>query len=305
MKHEVSAVDRGLQLLDADTSLPQTPEPATVGDIMQCGVITIRPESPACEAVNLLVGNDISGLPVVDDSGLVGVISEKDILKLVAGAEPLAGTVGDLMTQDVVTCDEETSIVNICACLAAHSFRHVPVVRARKLVGIISRSDLIRACKDRFRPDDTYAESPADVDGPVARDVMTYGLLTVGSETPIYQAMDILARWDITGLPVVDDYLSLIGIVSEKDMLRALCNPDVGPACVGALMTKEVVSFQEGTPLLDICDCLARSDFRRVPILNQGKLTGIVSRRDLIVYLLKNRSQTATWRTAEAGTLQD
>lgn len=271
-------------------SCSQVPEPTHVGDIMQYGVITITPETSGYEAIRLLVERDISGLPVVDDIGLVGMISEKDILRMVVEAQSIPATVSEFMTTEIVTCEEDAGISEVCTSLAGNAFRHIPVVRGDKLVGLVSRSDLIRAHKDRFRPATKTSDPCPDLRRPVARDVMTCGLLTVTPETPLYQAMQMLASHDITGLPVVDDALYLVGILSEKDIIEVLCNPQPAPQSIGALMTTDVVSFGEEDSLMDLCDCLATNGFRRVPILRHGRLIGIVSRRDLIVFLLKNRS---------------
>ena len=95
---------------------------------------------------------------------------------------------------------------------------------------------------------------------------------------------------DITGLPVVDDSMKLMGIISEKDIINLLCDPDAKPGLVQDCMTREVVSFGWDDSLFEICHCLINNNFRRVPILEKGKLTGIISRRDIIVYIMQNRS---------------
>lgn len=290
MEHGQSTTGSAVQSFSGSVAVSDMSEPTLISDIMQYGLVTVGPETSGHEAIRLLVEKDISGLPVVDGTRLVGMISEKDILKMVVRSDSVPGSVSEFMTTDVVTCDEDASISEVCTSLAEHSFRHIPAMRGRKLVGIVSRSDLIRAFQGRFKPDGLGSDHLADASRPVARDVMTYGLLTVTSETPVYRAMQMLASREITGLPVVDDAMRLVGILSEKDIIEVLCDPQAASKTVGELMTADVVSFDEDDCLMDICDCLARSDFRRVPILNNGKLIGIVSRRDLIVFLLKNRS---------------
>ena len=94
---------------------------------------------------------------------------------------------------------------------------------------------------------------------------------------------------NISGLPVVDD-TGLVGIISEKDVLRLLYDNKVLQGSVGDYMTGNVVSFDEEENLADICDCLMNNYFRRVPILLHGKFFGVISRADLIVNILKNES---------------
>jgi CBS domain-containing protein len=102
--------------------------------------------------------------------------------------------------------------------------------------------------------------------------------------------MEIIATGNITGLPVVDDSAKLLGIVSEKDLLKLLYDPNAKPGLVKDYMTRDVVSFDWDDSLFEVCHCLINNNFRRVPILDKGKLTGIISRRDIIIYILENRS---------------
>ncbi len=291
MRHEQSSVHASWRGPGKVVFRGHPPLAATAADLMQADVVTIHSGAPAFEAAGLMVTSDVCGLPVVDDGDLVGTISEKDLLKLIVGSEPLSKTVADLMTEGVVTCDEETDVTVLCTRLADNAFRYLPVVRAGRLIGTVSRRDILHAYNDRHHSNERSLDVPASVEGPLAGDVMTRGLLTVGPETHIDRVMETLTRWNVTGLPVVDHPLRLIGVVSEKDVLGIFCRPDVGFTSVCELMTTEVVSFEEDTPLFDICTCLARSDFRSVPILNHGSLTGVISRRDLIIYLLRDKSQ--------------
>jgi tRNA nucleotidyltransferase (CCA-adding enzyme) len=119
---------------------------------------------------------------------------------------------------------------------------------------------------------------------------MKSGLVTVKKQTPLYEAMYLLATKNITGLPVVDDYMNLVGMLSEKDMLKLLYSPKAKPGFVADFMTRQIVSFDKNTSLFDICHCLINNNFRRVPILESGRLVGLISRTDIIAYILKNRT---------------
>lgn len=262
--------------------------PTKAKDIAQFGVATIDKNASVYQAVAIMVKRGVSGLPVVDASGLLGIISEKDVLKLLFDTEFVAGTVGDYMTTGVLTFDEETDLADICKCLIENNFRRVPILHQGKLSGIVSRADIIRVNKDKFRP---YATNSDHYANPIAKDVMKTGLLTVKKASPVYEAMDIMANKNITGLPVVDDYMNLLGIVSEKDVLKLLYDPEALPSVVGDVMTPDVMGFSQDAPMFEICCCLIENNFRRVPILNGGKLIGIISRTDIMAYIMKNRSR--------------
>lgn len=117
------------------------------------------------------------------------------------------------------------------------------------------------------------------------RTIMSTDVVSVTRDTPITEVIELLVANDITGLPVVNHDGTLAGIVTEKDILALLA--DVRYACgtVEQYMTREVVAFNVEDDFIAICECLMNSDFRRVPILADGKLVGIVSRRDIIKYI--------------------
>jgi predicted transcriptional regulator len=118
----------------------------TAKDIMTEEVIRVRPEMPVYDAIELLVENEITGMPVVDDgSNLVGVLSEKDVLAMLYAMEDnTEQTVGDYMSTGVVSLDVNASLIDLCDCLTRNVFRRVLITENGKLAGVVSRSDMIK-----------------------------------------------------------------------------------------------------------------------------------------------------------------
>ncbi len=132
-------------------------------DVMTTGAATVRPDTPLAQAVMLMVEHRISGLPVVDDNNnLVGLISEGDFLRPqkerppclvelmesdgMGAADKLATLkVQDLMTKDVVAIAVDTPIEQIVELLNRYAVRRLPVATDGKVVGIVSRSNLLKA----------------------------------------------------------------------------------------------------------------------------------------------------------------
>ena len=116
-------------------------------DVMTKAVICARPEMPIFDAIRLLAGRNITGMPVVDaELNLVGVLTEKDVLKtLYASDECVGQTVAEYMQKDVVLLSVDDSLVNVCDTLLDHNFRRVFVTNEGKLAGVASRSDVISA----------------------------------------------------------------------------------------------------------------------------------------------------------------
>jgi len=122
-----------------------------------------------------------------------------------------------------------------------------------------------------------------------AKSIMSTKLISVKRQMDIYDAIKILADNNITGMPVVNDDMSIAGIITEKDVLGLLYDNAAKGGKVEDYMTKGVVSFNINDNLIDIAECLIKNSFRRVPITDGGKLVGIISRKDLIAYILKLR----------------
>jgi CBS domain-containing protein len=130
---------------------------------------------------------------------------------------------------------------------------------------------------------------------PKAKDIMTEDVVSVKPGTPIYEAVEVLAENKIAGVPVVEDDMTLVGVLSEKDVLSLLffAHGDEEQKVVADFMTQPAVYFDENESLLNVCDCLINHSFRRVPITSNGKLTGIISRADIIECILHLRNENA------------
>jgi CBS domain-containing protein len=165
-------------------------------DIMTRTVITVRPGTRLVDAVSLLVEKRISGLPVVDDNNhLVGVLTEGDLLRrceietqkqhsgwltLLLGPGHLAGeyvhskgrTVRDVMTEDPVSVAENTPLADLVTLMEKRHFKRVPVLRGAELVGLVSRSDLVRLLLQKLSaPQDASDTSDAAIRDAVAAEL--------------------------------------------------------------------------------------------------------------------------------------
>lgn len=118
-----------------------------------------------------------------------------------------------------------------------------------------------------------------------ARDVMNPCVVSVRRDEDVYQAIRVMALHEITGLPVINEDGTLAGIITEKDVLSLLYDMKDRPGIVQDFMTTEVVSFEQEDDLNEVVGALQTSHFRRVPILDQGRLVGIISRRDIIKHI--------------------
>ncbi len=138
-------------------------------DIMYSAVVTATPDHTVQEAAGLMVENGISGLPVVDKSGkLVGIVSESDLmrhaeagtdhhrswwLRALMGRDGLAREfvkenaqrVSDVMSKNVITATPETPVRELAETLEQNGIKRLPIISGGKVVGIVSRANLLRA----------------------------------------------------------------------------------------------------------------------------------------------------------------
>ena len=126
-------------------------------------------------------------------------------------------------------------------------------------------------------------------------DVMTRNVITVKQDTPIYEAMAVMRTNDITGMPVIDDDMNLVGVITEKDVLSLFgSEKDENKTTVGSFMTRPAVSYRGDESLQSVCDFMIVNYFRRVPVVSKkGNLVGIISRPDIIDYIIEQRQQNA------------
>jgi CBS domain-containing protein len=136
---------------------------------MTTRVVTVRPDSPITDAARLMLENNVSGLPVIDDVGhVVGIVTEHDLLRgqsngfrarpphwlqfMIKRSEMTNETarfheanVEEVMTSNPLTVTEDTQIAEACRIIGEHGIKRLPVVRDGRIVGIVARADLVRA----------------------------------------------------------------------------------------------------------------------------------------------------------------
>lgn len=129
----------------------------TARDCMTRSVCSLRPDDDVLKAVRLLVEHKISGAPVIDNIGnLLGVITEKDCMAVALSAGyhgEAGGCVSDYMSREVVTVDVDTPVIEIAEHFAQRNFRRLPVLESGRVVGIVSRRDVLWLLEQRWQPD--------------------------------------------------------------------------------------------------------------------------------------------------------
>lgn len=124
-----------------------------------------------------------------------------------------------------------------------------------------------------------------------ASDVMTTDVTTIGPEATVDEAIHVLLENQISGLPVIDARGMLVGMISEFQLLETVFDPQIRSEPVRGFMTKDVIAVDSGALLADVASLFIMHRIRRVPVLRDGRLIGLITRRDLLRYVAKAGDQ--------------
>lgn len=273
---------------------------------MTARVVTVRSDAPISAAVERMTRYGFSALPVVDAAHrLVGIVSLLDIVRFREDHEPDDDAPVDVvMSTDVLSMSPNANASVVANRLRTNGqLRVMPIVERGRLVGVVTRSDLLRPPKQggglgavlrrRFGGDRVDDEvllalarprraGPAAASTAPVREVMSTEVVTIGATQPVSDAAELLLRNRFTALPVVDEQHRLLGIVSEADLLGA---PAVGrreQRTVGAIMTRQPVVIGPSATVAEARSLVADRGLRVVPVVEGGRLVGVLSRSDLV-----------------------
>ena len=122
----------------------------------------------------------------------------------------------------------------------------------------------------------------------LVRDHMTTDVITLSPDTEILKALHVLASNDIAGAPVLDAAGSLVGILTEKDCIRSALEATYYSQYAGLVadfMSPEVVSVSPDDGIMETAERFLKLSYHRYPVLEDGAVVGIISRRDVITAL--------------------
>jgi CBS domain-containing protein len=120
-----------------------------IADVLKnkgAGVLTIAPDTTVSDLLSGLVTRNVGAMVVVGSDGLVGIVSERDIVRMLHehGAAALGRHVADIMTSQVITCSPDDSVDSLSVLMTTHRVRHVPVMDNGQLAGIVSIGDVVK-----------------------------------------------------------------------------------------------------------------------------------------------------------------
>jgi CBS domain-containing protein len=177
--------------------------PVLVKDVMVRDVAYVSIPGNRDEVLKTLQKRRVSGVPVVKKGEVVGMITRNDLLRNREEDQTAL-----LMSRDLVVASPESDIKEASRLLLEHGIRRLPVVEDGKLVGIITIADIVRVAAD--------LNIPSDIEPYFEKEI-----LVLWSEMPLAVAGAIMEYASAAACPVIDSGLTLVGIISDRDLIKA------------------------------------------------------------------------------------
>jgi acetoin utilization protein AcuB len=259
-------------------------------DVMTRDPFTITDTDTLGVAQSAMARRGIRHLPVVHEGRLVGMLSERDVLRarsLANGGDYWwATTVKDAMQATPQTAGPDDSLTEIAGRMAAAKIGALPIVEGGKLLAIVTVPDVLAG--------EVRSAMGQAAKGPVATaaDVMTPWPITTRPDVPLGDAVAVMADRHVRHLPVVDAGSAIVGMLSESDVRTAVGSPldyirrhsgfEIAYR-VQDVMTRSVVIVPLDRPLAEVARQFADERLTAVPVVdNFAALVGIISYVDVL-----------------------
>jgi len=204
-------------------------------------------------------------------------------------AQPSKRREGEIMTiakSPVITMATTTPVYDGIRIMVKEGFRRIPIVDpgTKRLRGIVTASDLVNYLGGGEKFQIIQREHAGNffkaINEPV-RHVMTTEVVSVYASAKISDAIDIMVKHEVGGLPVVDEENRVWAIITERDIVT-IFGGMISGAKVADLMSKKVVTATPKTSILEAEKKMINNGFRRLPIVSESKLVGIVTVMDIL-----------------------
>ena len=243
-----------------------------IRDVMTKEVIVVAPSSTVFDTAKGMADAGISCVVVVDGDKVVGILSERDLLRAVAG--PLVDlhriTVAQTMSSPVQSVSPALPILTASRIMEARQIRRLPVLEGKQLVGIVTQTDITRGLITLI---------------PLRciSDIMTREVATVTIEAMVSDAACIMASKRISCVVVMRQN-EPTGIVTEKDMIRRVVTAKKNPTQthVSEVMSSPITIVPPDSSVLAVSKKMDSLHLHRLVVMEEGKVRGIVTQTDIM-----------------------
>ncbi len=250
-------------------------------DIMSKILFTVEPEEDVSSAIGKMKQHDINEVPVVSNGKVVGLVSYETLLK--RRSIPMTTKVENVMIFPP-RVSENDSVMDIAETMLSSGYRAVPVTKRERIVGIVSRTDLIN-----------IIPSLKILSGILVYEIMTSHAHCVSEDDTMDKARSLIYKLDVRALPVVDDEENLVGVVGLKDLAQSSFRKrtrqtrgdtagKTGPAKIDvrSMMTTPPITIGQDANIVEAVKLMNSNNISTIVVTVDGKPIGIVSQYDLI-----------------------
>jgi len=188
-----------------------------IGYVRETGLATSDFAPLDAAKIFATTGFDVPVVKSQEDATIIGVIDSALLLNALSFNKKI--TIDTVMTRAVQACDATDPISKVWLNMAQYGFSGYPVVKKKRLIGIITLQDILKAGYIRLEREDE--RGGGRVHSPAVEKVMKTPAITVESDSSIWEAANLMKQYAIGRLPVVED-MKLIGIVDRQDLVRAI-----------------------------------------------------------------------------------
>jgi len=207
-------------LNDENRHLETDPADAKVGDVLTLNPITVFPQSIIPKAARIMLENKITALPVMDGGQLIGILTTSDLLRFILSEYPdvkRKQSVSHYMTDEVISLEPHSTLLEAHTLMGTKRIRSLIVMEGENMVGLVTRTDLMSSDPSRLGSRNNQELSLKILTQPVEK-IMSRDLITILPSAPVTEAVELMLKYKIHCLPVVDAEKKLVGIITESDL---------------------------------------------------------------------------------------
>lgn len=266
-----------------------------VGNYCRQPARTITRKENVCTAAEWMDGQSVGALVVVDGARPVGLLTDRDVaLRVLAeGRDARATSVGELATEAPVTLPADLPLPEAATRMRRLGLRRMPVVDGDgNLVGMLAVDDLVRLVATELGElADVAAEQVPHEAPPVqeaVRSAVHYAkeVVSVDRETPAREVAQRMRSQCVGSVVVVDASGGPVGILTDRDLTRRIVAKGVDPLTPASeIMSRGPATVDAGERLQHVARVMRENGVRRIPVVSEGRLVGIVTYDDLLVAL--------------------
>ena len=242
-----------------------------VRDVMNKDVITITSGETVVSAAKVMSDNNVSCIVVVDNGSVVGILTEKDLLKRIAGKDKDFDkmTVAEIMSSPVESIPPDLSIVDGSRIMEAKHIKRLPILAGKRLIGIVTQTDLTRALTSYGMWKDVA-------------DIMSSNVAVIQTKATVAEAAEIMNSRNISCIVALEGN-EVQGIITERDLLKRVIALQKNPTHIEVeeVMSSTVMTVPSSYSVFSASRTMDKMHVRRLVVMEDEQLCGIVTQTDI------------------------